>query len=38
MKKRQEYEEKLKGIFTEEQYKKYQEMRPQRGQRRGNNG
>lgn len=38
MKKRQEYEEKLKGIFTEEQYKQYQEMRPQRGQRRGNNG
>jgi len=38
MKKRQEYEEKLKGILTEEQYKQYQEMRPQRGQRRGNNG
>ena len=31
-------EEKLKGILTEEQYKQYQEMRPQRGQRRGNNG
>ena len=38
MKKRQEYEEKLKGILTEDQYKQYQEMRPQRGQRRGNNG
>lgn len=38
MKKRQEYEEKLKSILTEEQYKQYQEMRPQRGQRRGNNG
>lgn len=38
MKKRQEYEEKLKGILTEEQYKQYQEMRPQRRQRRGNNG
>ena len=33
-----EYEEKLKSILTEEQYKQYQEMRPQRGQRRGNNG
>ena len=31
MKKRQEYEEKLKGILTEDQYKQYQEMmRPQR--------
>ena len=38
MKKRQEYEEKLKSILTEEQYKQYQEMRPQRGQRRGGNG
>ena len=35
MKKRQEYEEKLKGILTEDQYKQYQEMRPRRGQRGG---
>ena len=34
MKKRQEYEEKLKGILTEEQYQQYQQMNPRRGQAR----
>lgn len=38
MKKRQEYEEKLKGILTEEQYQQYQQMNPRRGQRGGNRG
>jgi Spy/CpxP family protein refolding chaperone len=30
MEKRKEYEEKLKEILTEDQYKKYQESRPGR--------
>ena len=34
-KKRNEADAKLKKILTDEQYKKYQSMRPQRGQRRG---
>ena len=34
-KKRNEADAKLKKILTDEQYKKYQNMRPQRGQRRG---
>lgn len=38
MKKRQEYEEKLKGILTEDQYQQYQQMRPGRGQRGGQRG
>ena len=38
MKKRQEYEERLKGILTEEQYQQYQQMNPRRGQRGGNRG
>ena len=33
--KRNEADAKLKKILTDEQYKKYQSMRPQRGQRRG---
>lgn len=33
-KKRNEADAKLKKILTDEQYKKYQSMRPQRGQRR----
>ena len=34
-KKRNEADAKIKKILTDEQYKKYQSMRPQRGQRRG---
>ena len=34
-KKRNEADAKLKKILTDEQYKKYQSMRPQSGQRRG---
>ncbi len=32
---RKKMDEKMKSILTEEQYKKYQSMRPQRHQRRG---
>lgn len=34
-KRRNEADAKIKKILTDEQYKKYQSMRPQRGQRRG---
>ncbi len=33
-KKRNEIDKKIKSILTEEQYKKYQEMQPKRGERR----
>ena len=38
MKKRQEYDAKLKAILTEDQYKQYQQMRPKRGPREGKRG